>query len=59
MGHHGTIKSKRLKELFPNDKLRILRDKLSAERFRQLKAARKGRQALTEEEIGLLRKMLE
>jgi hypothetical protein len=51
MGHHGTIQTKRLKDLFPKDRLPLLRARLSVKEFRRLKSAREGKQALTDEEL--------
>jgi hypothetical protein len=59
MGHHGTIQSKRLKNLFPKAQLTLLRSKLSVDEFLRLKAAREGKQAPTEEEINRWRELVE
>jgi len=59
MGHHGTIQTKRLKELFPKSKLPVLRANLSADEYRRLKASREGKQALTDEELTRFRKLIE
>ena len=57
VGHHSTVQTKRLKELFPKAKLRLLRSQLTADEFRRLKAAREGKQSLTGEELKRLVKI--
>ena len=59
MGHHGTIQTKRMKELLPNAKLNLLRSKLSDGEFRRLRAAREGKQSVSEEELNRWLKMVE
>ena len=57
MGHHSTIQTKRLKKLFPKAKLTFFRSQLSDDEFQRLKAAREGKQSLTDEELKRLRKI--
>jgi regulator of extracellular matrix RemA (YlzA/DUF370 family) len=58
MGHHATIQSKRLKKLFPKNKLQALRADLSADEFRRLSAAREGQRGLTAEDMARFRRMV-
>lgn len=58
VGHHATIQSKQLKELFPKSKLRALKTALSDNEFCRLKAARAGKASLTEEELGRFSRMV-
>jgi hypothetical protein len=59
MGHHGSTQAKRLKKLFPEARFPLLRSQLSDDEFRRLKAAREGKQFLTEEELERSRKTIE
>ena len=59
IGHHASIQTKELKKLFPKASLNLLRSHLSPSEFKRLKAAREGKQSLTDEELNRFRRILQ